>query len=345
MNDDELFYKVRITDTGAICLGESLVCDGIEKNYHAAVFTHIHSYHASDDFERCMHQYAVYTSKLTSELLEAITEDTYLGRTQLHLIPYEKPEMIKFNDKGDLLTLFESKHMLGSSQVFLQTHDKLKIAYSGDISPLDTPQKCDILVIDSTHGDPRFDKIIDGKSLERRLVDIVIDAIDNGKPVCVHAHRGRLQHIMHLLSENSDIPDSIPFLSPSTDVRISKIYDKFGIKIKPIIEISSYEGSGITSDDYPWVEFRTDAHEIPQENRGQVRRIVMMGGFGKAVMQHDGEKYWLASDEHAEFSSLLKYVNDAEPRIVITDNFRTSFGFTLAEKIVEKLGIKAKSLP
>ena len=89
--------------------------------------------------------------------------------------------------------------MLGSSQVFLQTHDKLKIAYSGDISPLDTPQKCDILVIDSTHGDPRFDKIIDGKSLERRLVDIVIDAIDNGKPVCVHAHRGRLQHIMHLL--------------------------------------------------------------------------------------------------------------------------------------------------
>lgn len=345
LTDEELFSKVSITDNGAVCLGDSLVCDGYEKNRHATVFTHIHSDHVSDDFGTCMHHYPVYTSKSTGELLEAITGESYRRRTQFHQIPFEKPEMIKFNGKGDLLTLLESKHMLGSSMVFLQTHDKLKIAYSGDISPLDTPPKCDILVIDSTHGDPRFDKIIDGESLERRLVEIVVDAIDNGKPVCIHAHRGRLQHIMHLLSVDSDIPDSVHFLSDKTDLTVASIYNKTGIKIRSIINFDSYEARTITTGNYPWIEFRTNALKTPQENRGQVRRIVLMGGFGKAVMKHNGEDYWMATDDHAEFSALLKYVKNAEPRVVVTDNSRSKFGPILAEKINEELGINAKSMP
>ena len=156
MNKDELFSQVKITDSGAICLGKSLVCDGFERGYHAAVFTHIHADHISNSFETCMHQYKVHASKITGDLLEAITNDTYSGRTQFNRINYGCPQLIKFNDRGDFLTLLESKHMLGSSQVLLHTHDNLKLLYSGDISPQDHPPKCDVLVIDSTHGEPRF---------------------------------------------------------------------------------------------------------------------------------------------------------------------------------------------
>ncbi|MGY5147882.1 MAG: hypothetical protein ACW9W4_07785 [Candidatus Nitrosopumilus sp. bin_7KS] len=345
MNDQELFSQVKITDSGAICLGKSIVCDGFEPGYQAAVFTHIHSDHISDSFETCMHQYDVYTSKITGELLESITEDTYIARTQLHRIDYDSPQMIKFNGNGDLMTLLESNHMLGSSQVFLQTYDKLKILYSGDISPNDHPPKCDVLVIDSTHGDPRFDKIIDNQSLERRLLEIVTESIDNGKPVCVHAHRGRLQHIMHLLSNHVDIPETVSFLGSHVDNQVAQVYAKYGIGIRPLIDTESYEAEEITHDSYPWIEFRPTPTMTKREEREQMTSLTMMGGFGKAIMRHDGEKYWMASDEHAEFSDLLRYVKEANPRIVITDGSRASFGNKLSEEITTRLGIPSKSLP
>jgi putative mRNA 3-end processing factor len=345
MNDDELFSQVNITDNGAICLGESLVCDGFEPGYKAAVFTHIHSDHISKSFETCMHQYHVYTSKITAELLESITEDTYIGRTQFDPIDYDSPKMIKYDGKGDVLTLIESKHMLGSSQVFLQTHDKLKILYSGDISPDDHPPKCDVLVIDSTHGDPRFDKIIDNQSLERRLLEVITESIDNGKPVCVHAHRGRLQHIMHLLSNHKDIPETVPFLATRTDYQVAQIYHKYGISVREMVDLDSYAADEITHDIYPWIEFRANSLLTKREEKGQVTNVAVMGGFGSATMLGGDGKYWIAADDHAEFSDLLRYVKEADPQVVVTDNFRASFGDRLAKEINSRLGIPTKSLP
>ncbi len=346
MNEDELFSKVKITNDGAICLGDSVVCDGFERGYHAAVFTHIHSDHISSSFETCMHQYDVYSSKITGDLLEAMTEDTYLKRTQFHRMDYEEAEMIKCNDRGDFLTLIQSRHMLGSSQVFLETHDRLKIMYSGDISPEDRPRKCDILVIDSTHGNPLFDKVISSESLERRLNDVVIEAIDKKRPVCIHAHRGKLQHIMHMLSKDGNIPKTVPFLSEHVENKIASVYDKNECKIsRKLYDISSYEGSKIIGDTYPWIEFSSTPRESEREKRGQMLTISMMGRYGQDTISHNGAKWWIASNEHAEFSELLEYVRNADPHIVVTDNMRTRNGVTLAKEINSKLGIPARPMP
>ena len=344
MNNDELFSKVKITENGTVCLGKSLVCDGFEQGYHAAAFTHIHSDHVSNSFETCMHQYRVYTSKITGDLLEAITEDTYSGRTQFNRIDYDYPQLIKFNDHGDYLTLLESKHMLGSSQVFLLTHDKLKLLYSGDISPNDHPPKCDILVIDSTHGDPRFDKVIDNASLKRRMSDIAVESIDNKKPVCIHANRGQLQRIMHILSEDSRILSPVKFLTSSIDLQVAEVYNRYGVKIKNLIDLKSYEGENIVHGDYPWIEFRTIMKYTRSEQLGQMTSIHVSGGFGNATIKHEGNKYWIASNSHAEFSELLRYVREADPQIVVTDNYRTSLGKGLAERINE-IGYTAKAMP
>ena len=344
MNNDELFSQVKITESGAVCLGKSLVCDGFEHGYHAAAFTHIHSDHISNSFETCMHQYMVHTSKITGDLLEAITKDTYSGRTQFNRIDYDCPQSIKFNDRGDYLTLLESKHMLGSSQVLLETHDNLKLFYSGDISPDDHPPKCDVLAIDSTHGDPRFDKIIDNNSLERRMSDIVVESIDNKKPVCIHAHRGQLQNIMHVLSKDSRILPDVKFLASNTDLQVADVYSRYGVKIKRIVDLQSYEGENITHNDYPWVEFRSTLQYTRPEKRGQMTSIQICGGFGNATIRHDGDKHWIASNSHAEFSELLRYVEKADPQIVVVDNYRTSLGKTLADKINE-IGYTARAMP
>ena len=182
---EDLFRRAKITSDGAISLGGVLVCDGYEKGHKAAAFTHIHHDHMGNNFGTCMHNYPVYVSKITGDLLKAITDDNYFYRTQLHIIDYEEPQCIPAGGHANYLTLLESSHVLGASQILLQTNDG-SVLYSGDISPNDRPRKCDVLVIDSTHGSLRFNKHVDGGSLERRLVDAVLDSLLNKKNLCAY---------------------------------------------------------------------------------------------------------------------------------------------------------------
>ena len=345
MMDSELFDQVRVTEKGAICLGRSLVCDGFAPGYRAAAFTHIHRDHIGDAFDTCMHQYPVYVSKITSELLEAITEDTYRGRTQFRVVDYDSPQHIRINGHADYLKLIESSHMLGASQIMLTTHDRIKILYSGDISPDDEPPKCDVLVIDSTHGRPSLDKKMDPESLERRFRETVVNGIVNQKPICIHAHRGKLQHLMHLLSVHHEVGSDIPFLAQRTDINVAAVYNKYGFKIRDLTDVAEYEGEEITSGDFPWIEFSASMDKTQREKQGRVSRVTVSGSYGNATMKQNGEKCWIASDAHAQFTDILEYVKKALPQVVVTDGSRTGHGPKLAETIQSDLGIPSKTMP
>lgn len=343
---EDLFRRAKITSDGAISLGGVLVCDGYEKGHKAAAFTHIHHDHMGNNFGTCMHNYPVYVSKITGDLLKAITDDNYFYRTQLHIIDYEEPQCIPAGGHANYLTLLESSHVLGASQILLQTNDG-SVLYSGDISPNDRPRKCDVLVIDSTHGSLRFNKHVDGGSLERRLVDAVLDSLLNKKKsVCVHAHRGKLQHLMSLLSCHRDIPSDVKFLSEKIDNRVASVYCKYGEQIRNIVPLNSYEGDEITCSDYPWIEFRPTMDRTLKEKNQSITRVTVSGSIGEVTIRQNDKELWIASDEHAELDGILKYVKDADPCAVITDNScRTNNGTTLAEIIQTKLKIPSKALP
>ena len=346
MESGDLFNQVKITSEGAICLGDKiLVCDGFDGGHRAAVFTHIHSDHMSDRFGTCMHHYPVYVSKPTLDLLKAVTEDVYEHRTQLHVIGYREPQQINTHGGSPIyLELFESKHMLGSSQVMLQSND-LSILYSGDISSEDHPPKCDILVLDSTHGSHKFNKRIDGDSLMRRLTEAVLDSINKKKPVCIHAHSGKLHDLMSVLSNEQNMPPDIKFLSDAKNIRMAQVYDKYGMKIKDIEDRDSYEGDIIMSKGYPWIDFRTDLNKTWREKTQSVYSIFCNGRPGRPTIQEGNNEVWIASDEHAEFDELLDYVKMADPCVVVTDNSRSKNGETLASLVCSKLGIPSRAMP
>ena len=251
-------------------------------------FTHIHSDHLNDSFGSCLHQYPIYVSKITAELIEAVMEDTYHGRTQFQMVDYDSPQHIRFNDHVDYITLIESSHMLGSSQVMLTTHDKIKILYSGDISPDDEPPECDVLILDSTHGSPRLDKKIDPISSKERFREAVAEQIVNQKPVCIHAHQGELQHLMHILSEHRDISHDVPFLACRIAINIASVYKKYGFKMRDVIDADIYEGKEITFKDYPWIDFSTSMSKTAMEREGRVTSIFVRGSFGRVVMSENG---------------------------------------------------------
>lgn len=347
MTANNLFSKVKITPEGAISMGNVLVCDGYEKDHKVAAFTHIHQDHLGDSFGTCMHNYPVYVSKVTGELLMAITGDSYTYRKQLHIVNYETPQSIRVGSHVSYLTLTESSHVLGASQVLLHTNDDIKILYSGDISPNDHPPKCDVLVIDSTHGGMSFNKQIDSDSIKRRLEDYVLDSVvDKKKAVCVHAHRGKLQHLMSLLSCHPDMPADTKFLSEKIDARVAAVYCRYGLNIREPVILNTYDGDEVVCGGYPWVEFRSTMGYTRKEKEQSVSSVIVSGNMGETTMRENNGMLWLASDEHAELDGILNYVKNADPKVVITDNScRTKNGVGLAEIIFNKMGIETKAMP
>lgn len=347
MTDSNLFSRVKITPKGAISMGDVLVCDGYEKDHKAAAFTHIHRDHLGNSFGTCMHNYPVYVSKITGELLTAITGDIYSYRTQLHIVDYGSPQKISVGNHVSYLTLIESSHVLGASQILLHTSEDLKVLYSGDISPNDRPPKCDVLVVDSTHGSFRFNKQIDRGSLERRLADVVLDSLVNKKKsVCVHAHRGKLQCLMSVLSCHPDMPAGVKFLSEKIDARVAGVYCKYGARIREVVALNTYDSDEIMCGDYPWLEFRATMDHTIKEKKQSVARVTVSGNLGESTIRQNGETLWVASDEHAELYGILKYVKDADPRVVVTDNSgRTKNGVELARIIDDELGIQSRPMP
>ena len=292
-----------------------------------------------------MHNYPVYTSKITAELLEAITDDTYSRRMQFHAIDYDVPNDVRNCKHVGDLKLLEPGHTLGSSQVLFVTHDGLRILYAGDISHLDKPPKCDVLVIDSTHSNPNLDKNASEGSMEKKLTDAVMRKIASERPVCIHAHRGRLQCIMHLLSEQGEVPDDAKFLAAETDIRVADIYRKHGCGVRNLVDLHEYEGEEITTGDYPWVEFTASMEPTPREVKGKVSMITVSGSYENMVMEQDSERVWTASDKPAEFSDILKYVKAADPKAAITIDSPTPHGRTPADAIKSELGIEARHMP
>lgn len=347
MADNDPFTQVQITTEGAISLGGVLVCDGYEKGHDAAAFTHIHRDHIGDNFGTCMHNYPVYISKITMELLEAITNDSYSYRTQLHIADYGMPQPIRRGSHVSYLTLLESSHALGASQILLHTSEDVRMLYSGDISPSDRPPKCDILVVDSTHGSSHFNKRIESDSLERRLAEAVLDSVvDKKKPVCVHAHRGKLQHLMSMLSCHTGMPEEVHFLSERTDMLVADIYRRHGARIRDLVALDSYEGDEVVCGEYPWVEFRSTMGDTIREKSQSMSSVRVSGRLGTDIIRQNGEDLWAASDEHAELDGILRYVQDADPDVVVTDNSsRTRNGETLAGIITSKLGIPSRPMP
>lgn len=336
---DELFKLATITLTGAVLLGKSVVCDGYSEGRTTAVFTHIHKDH-SEAVPTCLGRCDnVYSSKPTLDMLKSLYGEHVGRRFNFEAIDYNSSRM----PESEKITLLESRHMLGAAQVLVETSNQIKLVYSSDFTSKDSiPHKCNVLVIDSTHGDPMFDTNVDAESIERRFLEFVDATIQTGSPLCTHAHMGRLQYVMHLISER--INPEVKFVASNEDIQLAKVYRKYGMKIRDI-EGDPYYAKKIFNGTYPYAEFKHHLTLSDREEAGMIRFFLMGSHGGSTIAEHDDNSYHLEFDEHAKFSDIINYVVKCDPEIVITDNYRTPHGGTLAEIITKELNKPAKAMP
>ena len=353
MNEGAVRKYAQIKQDGSILIGNNTVCDGADSNRKIGIFTHIHRDH-TELFNKAMHECSqIFVSPPTLDLLAALDQDfasdvsteCYFKGRHIYPLDFDTPKVPKINDVyGDKITLFPSKHILGSSQVLVEAEDGTRIVYTGDFGPDAKPIPCDILVIDSTHGDPMFNTIVDRESLERRLVDYVDKEIQEGKSIMIRAHRGRLQYIMYLLSNT--IPGQTKFLCHPIDRKLIQVYEKYGMRIRECISFKSSAGEDIHESGTPYVEFRNHGQGANFMENTEKMTVFNMGGRylgGGTVIRHNPScDYNLEFMDHADYNSIIKYVQKADPKYVVTDHVRGKQGEKLA-KDLEGRGFKTIS--
>jgi Cft2 family RNA processing exonuclease len=250
--------------------------------------------------------------------------------------------------------LLKANHILGSAQVLVNTNDNKSILYSSDFSYGTEPVKCDVLILDATHGDPRFNAVIDGVSLENTLCRLVDEYIEAGTPITIRAHVGRLQYTMSVLSK--EIDRDIIFLASKKNSRLAKVYEKWGMPIRDLMDNSSYDAEAILEGNYPFIEFKTENAAPSNIEMSGKSAVFHLGGHhlgNKTVIQqlYDSQtkkltkNYRLEFGDHGNYDGILKYIEKCEPKLVVTDNYRSAWGEKLADKITTELKIKAISQP
>lgn len=333
-----------------ILIGNSIVCDGYNKNRTVAVFSHFHS----DHIEKFPRSFAscdvVLVSIPTLEALKAIFGNAISYRQNVHAIPFGVPYI---TNTGEKITLYPANHIPGSSQIFVETSDGKKIMYSGDFNfpDIEVPQ-CDYLILDATHGTKQYDYVTDRGSVLRRTFERIFQEIASKKPVHIRSHKGVMQIIMAELEkeiDNKRIPKQVKFFANKKDKKITENLNQFfNNSIREIHEKNPHELNELYKNEIPYILFGSHTPE-PQDDRALIVHIDATSEFkqNQPIIEYGEKMIKVNYSAHASFSNILEYVKNVNPELVITDNSRSkSSAIILANEISQKFDkIKAFALP
>ena len=176
---------VDVTSSGAVLLGDHVVCDGFQRDRACRVQTHVHDDHMHD-FARSKGLQNLYMSEATRSLLIAEFNADLEYRENIIAISHGDT----FDCDGGCLTLLSSGHMLGAVQVALETPYGHRVGYSGDFHwPAQDVIQVDELVIDSTYGNEASIREYSQEQAETSFLQLVYEKLGRGS-VHVKAHRG-----------------------------------------------------------------------------------------------------------------------------------------------------------
>ncbi|GAO01589.1 MBL fold metallo-hydrolase [Anaeromyxobacter sp. PSR-1] len=206
---------------------------------------------------------------------------------------------------GELtLELFPAGHVLGSAQVRV-TRNGVSLGYSGDLctEPTHAAERaevmgCDVLVIESTFGHPRYVFPPKDETLAavRRFVD---DALADGvTPVLLGYALGKAQEILKYLSDLGYACRAHPVVQA-----VNKVYEAHGVAL-PNVRPLGPEGAAIDEV----VVCPPHLARSPAMRGIRRRRTAILTGW--AI---DGGRFFRGVDaafplsDHADFPSLVRY--------------------------------------
>jgi len=328
----ELRKKARITDDGAILMGQNFACDG-HANRPIRVLTHVHSDHLNGMRESLKNCEEVIMTPQTKAMLEILYEDRFENLDKVKTLDYGE----KFHHGDEELTLHKAHHILGASQAKVKTSTGEKLLFTGDFKkPGTPPQECDLLLTEATYGKPYQMRPFrtEIKDIFTRFVE---ERLENG-PVNILGYHGKLQESLQILREKGV---ENPAFMPERIFETAKVYEENG---RNVGEYHSLErlNDGYEPDETPIKLFH--ARSKRDFDVGSVK-IKLSGWEFVEPIKSLGDNYSVALSDHSDFQQLIEHVKECEPDFVITDNHRSSGAGPLAREIMERTQIPAKKMP
>ncbi len=237
------------------------------------------------------------TTKETKELAKVKFKD-------FDSLTFEYNKKIKFFDIN--FTLYDANHILGSFIAYIEK-DGASILYAPDFRLESFDKDVEILIIESTFGDPIY-KFPSYEEEVERFVKYVKNKVEiMNKKVEIGAYAlGKAQEIIKILNEHNIYPQV-----SKTIEKYNKVYEKFGIKLK------CENKSNVIIRPF---------HEVLFNPLPNYEQIFVTGW---ALTKKFNGKGFVISD-HLDFYGLLKFVENVNPKIIYTFH-----GFS--EKFAEEL--------
>ena len=338
---DELLQLAKVRPWGTILLGRHVRCDGkghVQSDIterKLSCYSHIHTDHLNGFRDALGDSDIVLVSKETRELLIEWQGPDLAKRNNFREVNFHEP----FEFRGDIVTLLPSGHILGSAQVLVESNGK-KILYSGDFNMpgATVVGNVDVLVIDSTHGEPKYKTPSPPERQMDYLVRLTNEELNRQRPVIIRASKGKIQYLMHHLRNH--VRSNIQFVSNTDDAALARVYTKFGMPCGDLTDEQSRDFHTIEKENGPYVRFLPfPAAQLPCEMQG-TRSIRV--GCPPEYAKPDKNMFQIKLSDHADYDGILEYVSKLNPQLVITDNstrVSEQTAIRLSEKIHAVLGI------
>ena len=333
----QVYSKASITKFGAILLGKHVACDAYDEYRPLRVVTHAHADHMVGLGKSLKNGEVTVMTPATKDMIEALKGSQWLARGLVKTLDYGEP----FTYKDETLTLYFADHILGTAQALVEDDEQTRILYTSDFRYSRTPLvKADILVMEATYGDPvrvRPFSIM----VESMLVSLVEQGLNRG-PVYIFGYHGKLQKMMRILHEAKI---KSPFIIPKKIFNVSKVCEKHGMKLgKQLLPFDCEDAQSMLTKNEPSVIF---FHSYSRKKvKSKALQIHASGWEFRKPCRRVGEnKYVVALSDHSDFNELLEYVERCNPRMVITDRYRSEAANVFARALENRLTISAKASP
>ncbi|HVL49775.1 MAG TPA: MBL fold metallo-hydrolase RNA specificity domain-containing protein [Candidatus Thermoplasmatota archaeon] len=287
-------------------------------------------------------------SVVTHAHLDHLTPGAHMTPATLDLLRIRKPGAdglalgygVEGRSGGVPFRLHDAGHVFGSAMV-----EAAGVLYTGDFNPHDgltcgraRPVKCDVLVTESTYGDPRFDlppKPLVLESVERWMLRKLLKG-----PVALGAYQlGRAQELIALANRSGIVP------VVSGDIGgLSAVYNAHGHDLAFAV-MGSPKAQDLESGNALYVVPRAylkKGHDFARKVRAGGGAAAYLSGWCHVYQYfeaYDIEAQFSLSD-HAGFRDLLAFAEACAPRQVLTTHGAAK---ALAREL-RKRGIRAEPL-
>ncbi len=234
------------------------------------------------------------------------------------------------------LTLFSAGHVLGSSQLLIEG-ERGRFVYTGDFKLEDSHtaeppevKRCDVVLMECTYGRPQY-VFPPRAEVAGAMVAWARRTLEDGAvPIFFAYSLGKAQEALAILGRAG-----LPLAAHGAIASMAAVYEEAGVPLPPYerYDAKTFDGARV-------LIWPPSGRALPAAVRGKAVRTAALTGWvvGRGSFRPGTDTGFPLSD-HADFPSLLRYIELAQPKKVLLNHGWKDFVYRL-----RRLGIEAEYL-